>query len=599
MVRKRALKHRPAKPFPKLQLQPRTASEESGALLTRGHGVSTFSVDVDTGSFDFGRAILQGNHRPSPRTIRTEEWINAFAYDYPPPAPTDAAPFRAHLALAPSPFADDDGRHRHVLRIGLQGRPVPDENHKPVHLVLLVDTSRSMNDEGRLRLAQTALHTLVDMLDDDDTVSLLRFSDDVDEVLAAAAVSDPFLIHDAIDALDTIGGTNLGSALQAAYRDAGKHLGPERMSRVMLFSDGDANVGLDDPESILQSIRGYVSEGITLSTFGIGHKGYNDVMLEQLADAGDGNFSYLSSPQQIHDLFVDELDALLTVIAKDVKVQVQFNPSWVKRHRLLGYENRKLQHDAFDDDATDAGDIGAGHAVTALYELEFQKPPRPTHAERFLEVRVRHKTPRQRRSQVQSFQLSAQDVKSTFAEVDDDTRWAASVALAAEVLAETPFAEGKTLADARAIGEAAARGRFADERLAFLPLLDVEPRRVRLVVPAHVTSSKKLNARGKRVVAPPPDAPPGWVSRNDMFARVWAASFEFRECPWPEKPRDVEVETTFYVKEGVASDVELSSNAWMPTAFEVCMHQALHKMKWQGHTGESERHTFALLPYLK
>ena len=437
----------------------------NGDVRTNVDNKSTFAADVDTGSYFFGRGYLQRGVLPPVSSVRLEEWVNAFAYSYAPPAADDDKPFAVHMAMAPSPFRPK----RHLLRIGVKGKTVSKAERLPVHLVFLVDTSGSMG--GNLPLVQKTLHMLTDGLRDDDTVSLVTYAGSSEELLPATSAADKKAIHDAIDRLKSRGGTDMGTGMEMAYRNAGKHLGPHRISRVMVFSDGDANIGKTSHTAIHEAVRGYVSEGITLSTVGFGRGNYNDTLMEQLANAGNGNYVYVDSEQAAKKLFVDELTSQLVVIAKDVKLQVEFSPKYVKSYRLLGYENRDVADHQFRDDKRDAGEIGAGHAVTALYEVAFRKAPSAKHARRFLTLHLRHKTPKGRTAVEHKFHLRPQQVKRRFADLDVDTRWAAAVAQSAEVLRQSDFAAGKRLSDAKSLGRTAAVGRFAEERQAYLRLL--------------------------------------------------------------------------------------------------------------------------------
>ena len=436
-------------------------------VQTHDRPTSTFAIDGDVGSFYVGRWYLERQWRP--RGVRLEEWVNAFSYGYEPPPVDDDKPFSVSMVLAPSPFRSG----RQLLRIGLQARPVATEDRVPVHLVFVIDVSASMHSE--MPLVQKTLHMLTDGLRDDDTVAVLSFGDEVQELLPPTPVRDKGRIHKAVDVVKGWGLTNIGDAMKVAYRTAGKQLGSDNVSRVMLFSDGQATLGDTTHTEIFESIRGYVSEGITLSTVGFGQRPYNDKLLEQLADVGNGAHAYVDSEQTAKRLFVDELNAQLVVAAKDVKVQLEFSPRWVKSHRLLGYANRALATQDFDDDKRDAGELGAGQAVTALYEVEFRKTPSPKHARRFLKLQTRHKLPKARTAVQHSFYLQPKQVKTNLTDVDDDTRWAAAVALAAGVFGEAEFAKNKALYDVILLGADAVEGPFAEERLAFLNLIDAQP----------------------------------------------------------------------------------------------------------------------------
>jgi|GEM_PF-1854605 len=433
----------------------------SPLTLTRDVAVSTFAADVDTGSYDFGRGFLQRGQRPPASSVRVEEWVNAFDYKDAPPSSSSRMPLRVHLEMGPSPTTPG----RHLLRIGVKGKVVSREARPAAHLVFLVDTSGSMGTADKLPLAQTSLHLLTDALRDDDTVSIITYAGSSLEVLPVTSGKKKKAIHAAIDALRSGGGTRLGSAMERAYRNAGKHLGDNRISRIIVLSDGDVNIGRTSHESIHDAVKGYVSEGITLSTVGFGRGNYNDTLMEQLADTGNGNYAYIDSQKAAKKLFVDELSSTLMVIAKDVKLQAAFNPTRVKSFRRLGYENRSMAAKDFRNDKKDAGEVGPGHSVTALYELELHDGVQQG-AEDMVEVRVRHKTPRGHAATEFSTSLLPQHVKRSWSALSADTRWGAAVALTAEILRGSSFAKHKKLSDALVLAEGAAGHRA--ERRAFV-----------------------------------------------------------------------------------------------------------------------------------
>ena len=281
-------------------------------------------------------------------------------------------------------------------------------------------------------------------------------------------------VHDAIDKLLSGGGTNMGSGMEMAYREAQKNLGGGRSARVVVLSDGDANIGRTSHQTILNSVKGYVSEGVMLSTVGFGTGNYNDHLMEQLADAGNGNYTYIDSKKTAERFFVDEIDGTLETIAQDVKIQVEWNPAVVSHYRLVGYENRDIADKDFRNDKKDAGEIGAGHAVTALYELQLTSTA-PTEA--LGTVRIRAKKPRHTKAEESSVAITADVLRDRPNDLDDDAVTAAAVALAAEILRRSPYAEGRTLSEAAALLREAANGPHAAERLELArDLVRVEPR---------------------------------------------------------------------------------------------------------------------------
>jgi Ca-activated chloride channel family protein len=442
---------------------------------TREDKLSTFAIDVDTASYTYARRFLNNGTRPNPSSVRVEEWVNAFHYAY--NNPTGKHPFGIEMEAGPSPL--DEGRH--ILRVGIQGKKISAKNRKPVHLTFLVDTSGSMSRQDKLPLAQRALHHLVDNLKSTDSVALITYAGSTSQVLPQTSARHKSRIHRAIDGLRSGGGTAMGTGMEMAYRNAGKFVAPGSVSRVIVLSDGDANIGRTSHDAILQSVKGYVSEGIKLSTVGFGTGNYRDHLMEQLADAGDGNYSYIDSFAAAKKVFGTDLSGTLQVIAKDVKIQVEMNPKVVKRYRLLGYENRDVADRDFRNDKVDAGEIGAGHSVTALYEVELVDPYAKVKGN-VATVRVRYKQPRGTKATEVSRTFTQNHVRTRFGDMSRDTRWASAVSLAAEVLRGSPYTRDKTLEDAWALAAEAAGGPYKKERRELVDLLDRTHRREALAV---------------------------------------------------------------------------------------------------------------------
>jgi Ca-activated chloride channel family protein len=277
--------------------------------------LSTFAVDVDTASWSISRRKLREGALPPKAAVRVEEWVNSFEYGYAGPSANAEAPFAVHFAAAPSPF--EQGHH--LLRIGLKGKQVQGAARVPVHLVYLVDTSGSMQSPDKLGLAQKSLHLLTDALHQGDTVALCTYAGSVREILAPTGVEQRTQIHAAIDQLTASGSTAMASGIDLAYALAKRTLVKGHVNRVVVLSDGDANVGPTSHDAILKQIEQYKNEGITLSTVGFGDGNYQDTMMEQLADKGDGNYSYIDDDKQAKKVFVEQIDGLLQVIARDVK----------------------------------------------------------------------------------------------------------------------------------------------------------------------------------------------------------------------------------------------------------------------------------------
>ena len=324
--------------------------------------VSTFSVDVDTGAYANVRRFLnQGSPVPA-EAVRTEEMINYFRYDYPRPAAA-AQPFSVTTDVARTPWNPST----RLLRIGLRAYDVPTATRPPANLVFLVDTSGSMNSEDKLPLVKRALEGLADNLRPDDRVSIVAYAGSAGIVLDPTNNKD--YVKAALACLDAGGSTAGGQGIELAYATARASFLPGGVNRIFLATDGDFNVGVSDNKALEALVKRNRDDGITLTTLGFGQGNYNDAMMERIADVGNGNYGYIDSASEARKVLEDELSATLVTVAKDVKVQVEFNPARVSQYRLIGYENRALAEEDFTNDAVDAGDMGAGHQVTALYEV--------------------------------------------------------------------------------------------------------------------------------------------------------------------------------------------------------------------------------------
>ena len=328
---------------------------------------STFAIDVDTASYTIARKFLDDGFLPDQNSVRVEEFVNYFDQGY--EAPIDDA-FAIHVDGSPSPF----GNSNHwLVRVGLQGKELTEEQRQDATLVFTIDVSGSMAREDRLDLVRQSLRLLVDELGSDDKVAIVVYGDRGSVLLEATEARERGKILQAIDSLQPGGSTYVEDGLKVAYKLAVDEVEPNRITRVMVLSDGVGNVGNTGPDSILRQVQEYVDRGVTLTTVGFGMGNYNDILMEQLANDGDGAYYYVDTLAEAQRIFVDDLTGTLQVIAKDAKVQVEFNPETVSRYRLLGYENRDVADEDFRDDEVDAGEIGAGHSVTALYELKLRE----------------------------------------------------------------------------------------------------------------------------------------------------------------------------------------------------------------------------------
>ncbi|MEN8217232.1 MAG: VWA domain-containing protein [Pseudomonadota bacterium] len=328
------------------------------------HPVSTFSIDVDTGAYANVRRMLNYGQLPQHDAVRVEEMINYFAYDYPLPDSIDP-PFKVTTEIAPTPW----NQKTHLLHIGIKGYNIPKDNLPPSNLVFLVDVSGSMQSPNKLELLKSSLKLLTQQLTAKDKVSLVVYAGASGLILEPTQGNQRRKIIAALDRLRAGGSTNGGSGIQLAYAVAEQAFIKEGINRILLATDGDFNVGTVNFEALKNLIEEKRKSGISLTTLGFGTGNYNDHLMEQLADAGNGNYAYIDNLNEARKVLVDEMSSTLNTIAKDVKIQIEFNPATVAEYRLIGYENRKLKREDFSNDKVDAGEIGAGHTVTALYEI--------------------------------------------------------------------------------------------------------------------------------------------------------------------------------------------------------------------------------------
>ncbi|HZG75203.1 MAG TPA: von Willebrand factor type A domain-containing protein, partial [Paenibacillus sp.] len=337
-------------------------------VATEDDAVSTFAIDVDTGSYTVVRNYIAGGSLPPEDAVRVEEFVNYFEPDY--AAPKDQA-FAVHVDGGPSPF----GEGYELLRVGLKAREVAQEDRKPANLTFVIDVSGSMDRTNKLGLVKQSLHLLLDSLHANDQIAIVTYGSDARVVLDPVSLEEKRAVEDAIDALASSGSTNAEEGLKLGYEIAERQFSGDAINRVILLSDGVANVGETSAEGILESVDEYANtKNITLTTVGFGMGNYNDVLMEQLADQGDGVYAYVDSFTEARRLFVENVAGTLQTVAKDAKIQVEFDPKHVDRYRLLGYENRDIRDEDFRDDETDAGEVGAGHTVTALYEVKLTSP---------------------------------------------------------------------------------------------------------------------------------------------------------------------------------------------------------------------------------
>ena len=397
---------------------------------------STFAMDVDTASYTVMRRFVMDGNIPDPDSVRVEEFVNFFDFGYEQPQ-EDA--FAIHLDGSPSRFG---GENHWLMRVGLQGKAIDDEDRKNATLIFTIDVSGSMEREDRLGLVKRSLRLLVDELRPSDDVGIVIYGSRGQVILNPTSGEDKNRIIEAIDRLQPGGSTFVEEGLQLAYEMAVDHVEPGRITRVIVLSDGVGNVGNTAADSILRQVRRHVDRGVTLTTVGFGMGNYNDELMEQLANDGNGSYYYVDDLSEARRIFVENLTGTLQTIAKDAKVQVDFNPEVVSRYRLLGYENRRIDDQDFRDDTVDAGEIGAGHSVTALYELKLHDGANGDVGTVF----VRYQEPDSSRVVEVSQTLQRTELLSRFDDASPRFQLATVVAEYAEILRESYWAQDGTLA---------------------------------------------------------------------------------------------------------------------------------------------------------
>lgn len=398
---------------------------------------STFALDVDTGSYTIARRWLNEGVLPPRESVRVEEFVNTFDYDYEEP--------RRGLEISvdggPSPFDPDNV----LVRVGVQAEIIPDGERPPVALTFIVDTSGSMDQDNRLGLVKDSLEILVDELADDDTVAIVVYSNNSGIVLEPTRVSDSRRIYDAIDSLTAGGSTNLESGLIEGYELAARAFRSDGVNRVIIASDGIANAGITDQNQLSNYIRDFADEGIQLVTVGYGMGNFNDTLMEQLADNGDGFYAYVDTKDEAERLFEDELTSTLITAAIDAKIQVEFDTDVVAEYRLIGFENRGVRDNDFRNDNVDAGELGAGHQVTAMYEVTLHRDVDLADRGDIGEVFLRWEDPETGQVIEIDEDIDLRDVVETFGETAIDFQLATVVTSFGEVMRDNPYADGVDL----------------------------------------------------------------------------------------------------------------------------------------------------------
>lgn len=338
--------------------------EQNPVKLVSEEPVSTFSIDVDTASYANVRSFLESGTLPPMDAVRIEELVNYFDYAY-PNATSASEPFSTSVSVVPSPW----GEARELIQIGVQGYEIVPDERPPVNLTLLIDVSGSMGQENKLPLAKKAIGLMIEELNDEDTISIAVYAGAAGEILPPTKIADKSKIYAAFENLSAGGSTAGGEGLRLAYSLAERNFQEDGVNRVMILTDGDFNVGINDPERLEDFVSRKRETGVYLSVMGFGRGNYNDALMQKIAQAGNGTAGYVDNLNEARKLLSDDLSSNLFTIADDVKIQVEFNPAAVAEYRLIGYETRMLNREDFNNDAVDAGEIGSGASVTAIYEI--------------------------------------------------------------------------------------------------------------------------------------------------------------------------------------------------------------------------------------
>jgi Ca-activated chloride channel family protein len=429
--------------------------------------LSTFSVDVDSASYSNVRRFLNMNQLPPKDAVRIEEMVNYFPYDYAPP--TDGKPFATHMELSVCPWNE---KHQ-LLRIAIKGQEIAQDKRPPSNLVFLLDVSGSMDDPRKLPLVKRSMKALLEKLGENDRVAIVVYAGSSGLVLSSTPATEKARIAQAIDELSPGGSTNGAQGVELAYAMAKDNFIKDGTNRVILCTDGDFNVGVTDQGSLTRLIEDKAKSGVFLSVLGFGMGNTKDSTMEKLADKGNGNYAYIDTFNEARKVLVEQMAGTLVTIAKDVKLQLEFNPAKVASYRLIGYENRMLAKEDFNNDMKDAGEIGAGHTVTALYELvpasegsagetsvdalKYQKPSEKVSSDEMLTLKLRFKPPTGDKSDLIEFVL--RDSAKPFSQSSKEFQFASAVAGFGMILRDSPHKGSLTL---DAVAEIAASSKGED-----------------------------------------------------------------------------------------------------------------------------------------
>ena len=452
--------------IPQFNTEGYSTIHENDFLKATKNPLSTFSIDVDVASYANLRRFLNNGQKPPVDAVRIEEMINYFNYEYPQPKGDD--PFSVNTEIASCPWNED---HK-LVHIGLQGKKIPTDNLPPSNLVFLIDVSGSMQGMNKLPLLKSAFKMLVEEMRDEDRIAMVVYAGAAGLVLPSTPGSKKEKIIDALDKLAAGGSTAGGAGIKLAYEVALENFKEEGNNRIILATDGDFNIGASSNAEMERLIEKKRDQGVFLTVVGFGMGNYKDDKMEILADKGNGNYAYIDNLQEAKKVFVTEFGGTLFTIAKDVKFQIEFNPTKVQAYRLIGYENRKLKNEDFNDDKKDAGELGSGHTVTALYEIipagidsDFLKSVDPlkyqksevvansSDSKELMTLKLRYKAPDENKSKL--ITTSVNDKKQKWENTSDNFRWSAAVAEFGMLLRESQYSQDADIASVIALAKAA------------------------------------------------------------------------------------------------------------------------------------------------
>ncbi|HEY8124261.1 MAG TPA: VWA domain-containing protein [Methylocystis sp.] len=453
---------------PESEFRDRFESKEINPVkVTAAEPVSTFSIDVDTASYAFARRALNAGRLPPKDSVRVEEFVNYFPYDYPKPESAQA-PFKPTITVTPSPWKAGN----RLVHVAIQGYALQNAERPRANLVFLIDVSGSMSSQDRLPLVKNALRMLVGELKPEDSVAIVTYASGSGVALEPTKIADKAKILAAVDALGAGGSTAGAQGIQDAYRLAESNFDRSAVNRVILATDGDFNVGVTDQSELKGLIERKREKGVFLSILGVGQGNYNDALMQTLAQNGNGAAVYVDTLNEARKALVEEASSTLFPIAKDVKIQVEWNPARVSEYRLIGYETRALRREDFNNDKVDAGDVGSGHRVTAIYEitpagsekklvddLRYEKRNLPAARERaegeFGFLKLRYKLPKEDASRLITQPIADQQSVENLARAPQDVRFSIAVATFAQLLKGAPYLGDYSYDDVIALAQGA------------------------------------------------------------------------------------------------------------------------------------------------